>query len=119
MSLKDGYNTGVGERGVKLSGGQKQRISIARIFLKNPSVLILDEATSALDNATEMMIQQSLDKLAQGRTVIVVAHRLSTVKNADEIVVINRDGIAEKGTHEMLMKKEDALYKNLYSYQFR
>ncbi len=119
MSLKDGYNTGVGERGVKLSGGQKQRISIARIFLKNPSVLILDEATSALDNATEMMIQQSLDKLAQGRTVIVVAHRLSTVKNADEIVVINRDGIAEKGTHEMLMKKEDGIYKNLYSYQFR
>lgn len=119
MSLKDGYNTGVGERGVKLSGGQKQRISIARIFLKNPSVLILDEATSALDNATEMMIQQSLDKLAQGRTVIVVAHRLSTVKDADEIVVINRDGIAEKGTHEMLMKKEDGIYKNLYSYQFR
>lgn len=119
MSLKDGYDTGVGERGVKLSGGQKQRISIARIFLKNPSVLILDEATSALDNATEMLIQQSLDKLAQGRTVIVVAHRLSTVKNADEIIVINRDGIAEKGTHDMLMEKEDGIYKNLYSYQFR
>lgn len=119
MSLKDGYDTGVGERGVKLSGGQKQRISIARIFLKNPSVLILDEATSALDNATEMLIQQSLDKLAQGRTVIVVAHRLSTVKNADEIIVINRDGIAEKGTHDMLMEKEGGIYKNLYSYQFR
>lgn len=119
MSLEKGYDTNVGERGIKLSGGQKQRISIARIFLKNPAVLILDEATSALDNATEMLIQQSLDKLAQGRTVIVVAHRLSTVKNADEIVVITNDGIAERGTHEQLLGMEDGIYKNLYSYQFR
>ena len=119
MSLEDGYDTDVGERGVKLSGGQKQRISIARIFLKNPSVLILDEATSALDNTTEMLIQQALDRLARGRTVIVVAHRLSTVKNADEIVVIDSDGIVEKGTHTQLMEKENGVYKKLYSYQFR
>ncbi len=119
MSLKDGYDTDVGERGVKLSGGQKQRISIARIFLKNPSVLILDEATSALDNTTEMLIQQSLDRLARGRTVIVVAHRLSTVKNADEIIVIDGEGIVEKGTHDQLMEKENGIYKKLYSYQFR
>lgn len=119
MTLEDGYDTNVGERGIKLSGGQKQRISIARIFLKNPAVLILDEATSALDNATEMLIQQSLDELARGRTVIVVAHRLSTVKNADEIVVINSDGIAERGTHDELLQLEDGIYKNLYSYQFR
>ncbi len=119
MTLENGYDTNVGERGVKLSGGQKQRISIARIFLKNPTVLILDEATSALDNATEMLIQDSLEELAKGRTVIVVAHRLSTVKNADEIVVINKDGIAEKGTHEQLLSIENGIYKNLYSYQFR
>lgn len=119
MTLEDGYNTNVGERGIKLSGGQKQRISIARVFLKNPSVLILDEATSALDNTTEMLIQASLDELSKGRTVIVVAHRLSTVKNADEIVVIDSTGIAERGTHEELLAKADGIYKNLYSYQFR
>lgn len=119
MTLEKGYETNVGERGIKLSGGQKQRISIARIFLKNPSVLILDEATSALDNATEMLIQDSLEKLSEGRTVIVVAHRLSTVKNADEIVVINKDGIAEKGTHDELLKIDNGIYKNLYTYQFR
>ncbi len=119
MTLDDGYNTNVGERGIKLSGGQKQRISIARVFLKNPSVLILDEATSALDNTTEMLIQASLDELSRGRTVIVVAHRLSTVKNADEIVVIDSTGIAERGTHDELLSKADGIYKNLYSYQFR
>jgi len=119
MTLEDGYNTNVGERGVKLSGGQKQRISIARVFLKNPSILILDEATSALDNTTEMLIQRSLDELSKGRTVIVVAHRLSTVKNADEIVVIDSNGIAERGTHDQLIATPDSIYKNLYNYQFR
>lgn len=119
MTLEKGYDTSVGERGIKLSGGQKQRISIARVFLKNPSVLILDEATSALDNATEMLIQKSLDELAHGRTVVVVAHRLSTVKNADEIVVIDGDGIAERGTHDQLIAKPDGIYKDLHSYQFR
>ncbi len=118
-ALEKGYNTQVGERGVKLSGGQKQRISIARVFLKNPSILILDEATSALDNATEMQVQAALDELTQGRTVIVVAHRLSTVRNADEILVLTERGIAESGTHDALMAKEDGIYRALYSYQFR
>ena len=117
-SLPDGYDTNVGERGIKLSGGQKQRIAIARAFLKNPPVLILDEATSALDNATEMLIQDALNKLSEGRTTIVVAHRLSTVKNADEIVVITADGIEERGTHEQLLAR-DGLYKSLYEYQFK
>lgn len=118
MSLPEGYDTYVGERGVKLSGGQKQRVSIARAFLKNPPVLILDEATSALDNATEMLIQESLDKLSAGRTTIVVAHRLSTVKNADEIIVVTGDGIAERGNHEELLAK-DGIYAQLYKYQFK
>lgn len=118
MSLDEGYNTYVGERGVKLSGGQKQRISIARAFLKNPAILILDEATSALDNATEMQIQKALDDLSVGRTKIVVAHRLSTVKNADKIIVINTNGIEEEGTHEELIKK-GGTYASLYQYQFR
>lgn len=118
MTLDDGYDTYVGERGVKLSGGQKQRISIARVFLKNPSILILDEATSALDNATEMLIQQSLESLSEGRTSIVVAHRLSTVKNADEIIVLNEDGIAERGTHEQLIAA-GGIYAGLYQYQFK
>ena len=118
MGLPQGYDTNVGERGVKLSGGQKQRISIARAFLKNPPILILDEATSALDNATEMLIQESLYKLSEGRTVLVVAHRLSTIKNADEIVVVTPDGVEERGTHEELMQK-NWLYKELYEYQFR
>ncbi|MBE6644326.1 MAG: ABC transporter ATP-binding protein [Ruminococcaceae bacterium] len=117
-SLDEGYDTPVGERGVKLSGGQKQRVAIARVFLKNPKLLILDEATSALDNVTEMQIQSSLETLARGRTVIVVAHRLSTVKNADEIVVIDQSGIVEKGTHDELISL-DGEYKKLYQYQFR
>ena len=118
MTLEHGYDTQVGERGVKLSGGQKQRISIARVFLKDPPILILDEATSALDNATEMAIQQSLEELGRGRTTIVVAHRLSTIKHADEIVVLTRDGIAEQGTHDQLMEK-GGIYAGLYQYQFR
>ena len=118
MTLPDGYNTEVGERGVKLSGGQRQRIAIARVFLKNPKLLILDEATSALDNATEMQIQAALEELSRGRTVIVVAHRLSTVKNADEIVVLDRTGVVEQGTHEELLAKGGE-YKKLYEYQFR
>lgn len=118
MGLPGGYETEVGERGVKLSGGQKQRISIARAFLKNPPVLILDEATSALDNMTEMQIQSSLSELSKGRTTLVVAHRLSTVKNADEILVVTDGVIAERGTHEELVEK-GGLYAELYRYQFR
>ena len=114
MGLENGYNTEVGERGVKLSGGQKQRISIARVFLKNPPVLILDEATSALDNVTEAMIQESLDELCRGRTTIVVAHRLTTVMNADEILVVNEDGIAERGTHRELIEK-GGIYADLWN----
>ena len=117
-TLPDGYDTEVGERGIKLSGGQRQRIAIARVFLKNPSLLILDEATSALDNATEMQIQKALEELSFGRTVIVVAHRLSTVKGADEIVVIDSEGIVEQGTHEELIAAGGE-YKKLYDYQFR
>ena len=117
-SLEEGYTTQVGERGVKLSGGQRQRIAIARVFLKNPKLLILDEATSALDNATEMQIQASLEELSRGRTVIVVAHRLSTVKGADEIVVIDSSGVVERGTHDELVAL-DGEYNKLYKYQFR
>lgn len=115
LSLPEGYDTGVGERGVKLSGGQKQRVSIARAFLKNPPILILDEATSALDNATEMLIQDALLKLSEGRTTLVVAHRLSTVKNADEIIVITADGIKERGTHDELISL-GGMYKELYEF---
>lgn len=118
MTLKNGYDTEIGERGVKLSGGQKQRISIARVFLKNPAILILDEATSALDNTTEVLIQEALDELCKGRTTLVVAHRLSTIRNADEIVVVTGGEISERGTHEELIKK-DGLYKSLYALQFR
>ncbi|MBR4880979.1 MAG: ATP-binding cassette domain-containing protein, partial [Clostridia bacterium] len=118
MSLEKGYDTDVGERGVKLSGGQKQRISIARVFLKNPSILILDEATSALDNETEMLIQSALDELLVGRTSIIVAHRLSTIKNADDIIVLTSEGIAERGCHEELLAL-DGIYAKLYKYQFR
>ncbi len=118
MALEHGFDTHVGERGVKLSGGQKQRVAIARVFLKNPKLLILDEATSALDNATEMQVQAALDKLALGRTVLVVAHRLSTVKGADRIVVLDKTGILESGTHEELIAT-GGKYKELYEYQFR
>lgn len=118
MQMKDGYDTEIGERGVRLSGGQKQRLSIARVFLKNPPILILDEATSALDNATEILIQEALDELCRGRTTIVVAHRLSTIKNADEIAVISEGRITERGTHDELMALGGA-YEKLYSQQFR
>ncbi len=113
MELPDGYNTFVGERGTRLSGGQKQRISIARVFLKNPSILILDEATSALDNESERYIQQSLEKLAKNRTTITIAHRLSTIRNADEILVVAENGIAEQGTHDDLLKK-GGIYAHYY-----
>ncbi len=114
MGLEDGYDTFIGERGVKLSGGQKQRISIARVFLKNPAILILDEATSALDNVTEYEIQKALEELSKDRTTLVVAHRLSTVKNSDEIVVLTDKGIEERGTHEELMKL-GGVYSNLHN----
>ena len=103
MAMPDGYDTVVGERGVTLSGGQKQRVSIARIFLKNPPILILDEATSALDSATEARITEALDRLSEGRTTLIIAHRLSTIRNADEIIVIEGEGILERGTHDELM----------------
>ena len=118
MSLEKGYDTEIGERGVRLSGGQKQRLSIARVFLKDPAILILDEATSALDNTTEILIQQALDELCKGRTTIVVAHRLSTIKRANSIAVISEGKITEQGTHEELMEL-GGTYKHLYSLQFR
>ncbi len=118
MSLENGYDTIVGERGVKLSGGQKQRISIARVFLKNPPVLILDEATSALDNTTEILVQKSLDELCKGRTTIVVAHRLSTIKNAKKIAVISNGEVVEQGNRSELIQK-DGEYARLYNLQFR
>lgn len=117
INLKDGYNTYVGERGVKLSGGQKQRMSIARVFLKNPPILILDEATSALDNESEKFIQNSLEELSKNRTTLVIAHRLSTIRNADEIIVLTDEGVQEKGTHKELLSK-DGLYAYLYNMQF-
>ena len=119
MTMEKGYDTVIGERGVRLSGGQKQRLSIARVFLKNPPILILDEATSALDNATEILIQQALDELCVGRTTLVVAHRLSTVKNADEIAVIANGRITEQGTHAELMARRGGTYAELYNLQFR
>ena len=118
LSLPDGYDTNIGERGVRLSGGQKQRLSIARVFLKNPPILILDEATSALDNTTEILIQNALDELCVGRTTLVVAHRLSTIKNADEIAVVDDGRIIEQGSHEELMAR-DGEYRKLYQLQFR
>lgn len=118
MTLPHGYDTEIGERGVKLSGGQKQRLSIARVFLKDPAILILDEATSALDNTTEVLIQKALDELCKGRTTLVVAHRLSTIRNADEIAVVLDGRITERGTHEELMAA-GGTYKDLYALQFR
>lgn len=118
MSLPKGYDTQIGERGVRLSGGQKQRLSIARVFLKNPPILILDEATSALDNSTEILIQKALDSLCEGRTTLIVAHRLSTVKSADKIAVIDDGKIKEYGTHEELLS-ENGIYSELYKLQFR
>lgn len=117
MSLPNGFDSEIGERGVRLSGGQKQRISIARVFLKNPSILILDEATSALDNTTEIMIQNALNELAKGRTTLIVAHRLSTIKNADRILVINHGEIVESGSHKELLDSE-GIYSKLYNQQF-
>lgn len=118
IQMPDGYNTVVGERGITLSGGQKQRVSIARIFLKNPQILILDEATSALDTATEQRIQAAFDRLAKGRTTLVIAHRLSTIKNADEIVVVTERGIEEQGSHDVLIKK-NGIYAKLHDAQFK
>ncbi|HWQ41719.1 MAG TPA: ABC transporter ATP-binding protein [Desulfosporosinus sp.] len=117
MSLDEGYDTYVGERGVRLSGGQKQRLSIARVFLKNPPILILDEATSSLDNESEQYIQKSLEKLSKNRTTIVIAHRLSTIKNSDEIVVVTDVGIQERGSHKQLIGK-DGIYAHYYNMQF-
>ncbi|MFA5523457.1 MAG: ABC transporter ATP-binding protein [Tissierellales bacterium] len=118
MTLPNNYETYIGEKGVKLSGGQKQRVSIARVFLKNPPILILDEATSALDNETEIAIQESLERLSVGRTTLVIAHRLSTIRNADEIVVLTDKGIEEKGKHEELLDT-NGIYAKLYKAQFR
>ena len=118
MSLPNGYETDIGQRGIKLSGGQKQRLSIARVFLKNPPILIFDEATSALDNESEKVVQDSLEKLAKNRTTIVIAHRLSTIRNAEKILVLTEEGIAEEGTHQELMEKQ-GIYENLYQMQFQ
>lgn len=117
MSLPDGYDTYIGQRGIKLSGGQKQRLSIARVFLKNPPILIFDEATSALDNESEKVVQESLEKLARNRTTFVIAHRLSTIRNAEKILVLTEEGIAESGSHEQLLAKK-GIYADLYNLQF-
>ena len=112
--LPDGYDTYIGERGVMLSGGQKQRLSIARVFLKNPPILILDEATSSLDNESELLVQKSLEELAKGRTTLTIAHRLTTIRNADVIWVLTEKGVEETGTHRELMEK-GGIYASLYS----
>jgi len=118
QSLPDGYETQIGERGLKLSGGQKQRIAIARMFLKNPPILILDEATSALDTETELIIQQALTELAKDRTTLVIAHRLATIRNADRIVVVTEDGIAEEGRHDELIE-QGGIFANLHRVQYQ
>ena len=117
MEMPHGFDTEVGERGIMLSGGQKQRISIARIFLKDPPILILDEATSALDTVTEIKIQESFEQLSKGRTTLVIAHRLSTVQNADKIIYLDETGIREQGTHEELLRR-GGYYASLYKTQF-
>ena len=109
--LKDGYDSYLGERGVKLSGGQKQRLSIARVFLKNPRLLILDEATSALDNESEILVNRSLNALAKGRTTLTIAHRLTTIRHADRIIVLGKSGIEEEGSHETLLEKKGTYYR--------
>ena len=119
QKLEEGFDTYIGERGVKLSGGQKQRLAIARIFLKNPKILILDEATSSLDNESERLVQDALFNLSKGRTTLVIAHRLSTIKNADRIIVLTEDGIAEEGSHQELLAQEDGIYHALYNLQFK
>ena len=111
MQLPEGYHSYVGERGIKLSGGQKQRISIARVFLKNPKILLLDEATSALDNESELLIEESLKELSQGRTTLTIAHRLTTIRHADRIVVLGKNGIEEEGNHEQLLEKKGIYYR--------
>ena len=113
MSFPDGYHSDIGQRGVKLSGGQKQRLSIARVFLKNPPILIFDEATSALDNESEKVVQESMEALAKDRTTFVIAHRLTTIRNAERILVLTENGIEEEGTHQELLKKNGA-YSSLY-----
>ena len=117
LSLPNGYHTDIGQRGIKLSGGQKQRLSIARVFLKNPPILIFDEATSALDNESERVVQESLEILAKDRTTFVIAHRLSTIRNADRILVLTEEGIAEQGSHAELLEK-NGIYAELYNMQF-
>jgi subfamily B ATP-binding cassette protein MsbA len=116
-ALPDGYDTEVGERGVKLSGGQKQRIALARVFLKNPAIILLDEATSALDNESEKMVQESIAQIGRDKTIIVIAHRLSTVRHADKIFVIKNGLVIETGSHETLMKL-NGYYKELYNKQY-
>ena len=118
QTLPNGYETQIGERGLKLSGGQKQRLAIARMFLKNPPILILDEATSALDTHTEKIIQQSLEELAENRTTLVIAHRLATIRDADRVIVVTKDGIAEQGTYEELVQK-GGIFANLHNIQFQ
>ena len=118
MNLPEGYETNIGQRGIKLSGGQKQRLSIARVFLKNPPILIFDEATSALDNESEKVVQESLEKLAKNRTTFVIAHRLSTIRNAEKILVLSENGIAESGSHQELLAK-GGIYAELYNMQFK
>jgi len=119
MRLPGQYDSRIGDRGVKLSGGERQRLSLARAILKNPPILILDEATSALDTESELLVQDAIEHLMEGRTSIVIAHRLSTVQHADEIIVVEEGRVRERGQHQDLLRDEDGLYKRLYEMQFR